>query len=50
MDGGLYCGTEDSDQNHHQEKEMQEGRLLSEKALKTAEKEGKKKGKGERYT
>ena len=27
---------------------MQEGELLSEKALKTAEKEGKQKGKGER--
>ena len=40
------------DQNHHQEKEMQKGKRLSEESLQTAMKRREAKGKGEkeRYT
>ena len=52
MDGGLWYCTEDRDQDHPQEKEMQEGKWLSEKALQRAVKRRKVKSKGEkeRYT
>ena len=46
-----HC-TGDSEQNHPQEKEMQQAKWLSEKALQIAEKGRDVKGKGEkeRYT
>ena len=48
MDGGsLHC-TEGCDQNYPKEKEMQEGKWLSEEALQTAEKRKEVKGMGER--
>ena len=48
MDGGsLHC-TESCDQNYPKEKEMQEGKWLSEEALQTAEKRKEVKGMGER--
>ena len=52
MDGGLWHCTGGSDQNHPQEKEMQNGKWLSEEALQIAEKRREAKGKGEkeRYT
>ena len=52
MEGGsLHC-TGDRDQDHPQEKEMQESKWLSEEALKIDMKRRKAKGKGEkkRYT
>ena len=52
MDGGsLYC-TGGSDQDHAQEKEMQNDKWLSEEALQIAEeiREAKGKGEKERYT
>ena len=39
---------QETDQNHPQEKEMQKGKWLSEKALQIAEKRRETKGKGER--
>ena len=48
MDGGsLHC-TESCDQNYPKEKEMQEGKWLSEEALQIAEERREAKGKGER--
>ena len=48
MDGAsLHC-TEGCDQNYPKEKEMQEGKWLSEEALQTAEKRKEVKGMGER--
>ena len=48
MDGGLSHCTGGSDQNHLKEKEMQEGKWLSEAALQTAEERREVKSKGER--
>ena len=52
MNRGLWHCTGGSDQNHPQEKEMQNGKWLSEEALQIAEKRREVKGKGEkeRYT
>ena len=52
MDGGLWYCTEDRDQDHPQEKEMQKAKWLSEKALQISVKRRKVKNKGEkeRYT
>ena len=51
MDGGLWHGTGDSDQDHRQEKEIKKAKWLSEKALQLAVKrrEAKSKGEKERY-
>ena len=48
MDRGLEHCTGGSDQNHTQEKEMQQGKWLSEEAFKIAEKRREVKGKGEK--
>ena len=48
MDGGPWHCTEDSDQDHPQEKEMQKVKWLSEEVLQTAEKRRWAKGKGEK--
>ena len=50
MDRGLEHCTGGSDQNHTQEKEMQQGKWLSEEAFKIAEKIKDVKGKGEKDT
>ena len=52
MDGGSGHCPGVSIQYHHQEKEMQKGKMLSDKALQIAEKRREVKGKGEkkRYT
>ena len=52
MDRGLELCTGGSDPNHTQEKEMHQGKWLSEEAFKIAEKRREAKGKGEkeRYT
>ena len=52
MDRGSWHCTGDRDQDHPQEKEMKKAKRLPEKALQTAEKRRKAKGKGgkERYT
>ena len=52
MDGGSWHCTGDRNQDHHQEKEMQKAKWLSEEALQIAEKrrEGKSKGEKERYS
>ena len=52
MDRSLKYCTGGSDQNHPQEKEMQQAKWLSEEALQIAEKrrETKSKGEKERYT
>ena len=51
MDGGSRHCTEDREQDHPQEKEMQKAKWLSEKALQIAEKkEAKVKGETERCT
>ena len=52
MDGGLWHCTGGSDQNHSQEKEMQEGRALVWGSLQIAEerREVKSKGESKRYT
>ena len=52
MDRDLWHCIGGSDQDHPYEKEMQKGKMVSEEALKIAEKrrELKSKGKKERYT
>ena len=52
MDKGSWHCTGGSDQDHPQEKEMQKGKRLSEKALQIAEERREVKGNGEkeRYT
>ena len=52
MDGGLWHGTGDSDQDHRQEKEIKKAKWLSEEALQIAVKRTEAKGTGEkeRYT
>ena len=45
MDGGLWHGTGDRDQDHPQEKEMQEDKMIPEEALQIAEKRRDMKGK-----
>ena len=48
----VHDTTRGSDEDHHQEKEMQKGKWLSEEALQIAEKRREVQGKGEkeRYT
>ena len=48
MNGGSWHSTEDRDQDHPQEKEMQEAKWLSEEALQIAEKRRDAKGKEEK--
>ena len=48
MDGGSRHCTEDREQDHPQEKEMQKAKWLSEKALQIAVKRREAKGKGEK--
>ena len=48
MDGGLGHCPGVSIQYHHQEKEMQKGKMLSDKALQIAGKRREAKGKGEK--
>ena len=48
MDKGSWHCTGGSDQDHPQEKEMQKGKRLSEKALQIAEERREVKGKGEK--
>ena len=48
MDRGLELCTGGSDPNHTQEKEMHQGKWLSEEAFKIAEKRREAKGKGEK--
>ena len=48
MDEGLLRYTGGGDQNYPKEKEMHEGKWLSEEALQIAEKRREAKGKGER--
>ena len=48
MNGGSWHSTEDRDQDHPQEKEMQKAKQLSEEVLQTAEKRREAKGKGEK--
>ena len=52
MERGLWHGTEGSDQDHRQEKEIQKAKWLFEEALQIAMKrrEAKSKGEKERYT
>ena len=52
MDRGLRHCTGGSDQDYHQEKEMQQGKMVSEEALQIAENRREAKGKEEkeRYT
>ena len=52
MDGGLEYYVRDGDQNHHQEKEMQEGKMVLWGGLTNSweKKSTKGKGKKERYT
>ena len=45
MDGGLWHCTGSRDQDHPQEKEMQKGKMVVDKALQTARKEEKLKAK-----
>ena len=47
MDGGLWCCTGDSDQDHPQEKEIQKAKWLSEEALQTAKERREATGKEE---
>ena len=48
MDGGSWHFTAGADENHPQEKEMQEDTMISEEALQIAEKSRDVKGKGEK--
>ena len=48
MDGGSWHFTAGADENHPQEKEMQEDTMISEEALQIAEKIRDVKGKGEK--
>ena len=48
MDGGSWHFTAGADENHPQEKEMQEDNMISEEALQIAEKSRDVKGKGEK--
>ena len=48
MEGGVWHCTGGRDQDHPQEKEMQKGKMLSEEALQTAEKEDELKTKEKR--
>ena len=48
MDGGSWHSTAGADENHPQEKEMQEDTMISEEALQIAEKSRDVKGKGEK--
>ena len=48
MERGLWHGTEGSDQDHPQEKEMQKAKWLSKETLQIAEKRKDMKDKGEK--
>ena len=48
MDGSSWHFTAGADENHPQEKEMQEDTMISEEALQRAEKSRDVKGKGEK--
>ena len=48
MNRGSWHSTEDRDQEHPQEKEMQKGKMLSEEALQIAEKRQDVKSEGEK--